>query len=154
MLSHFNLKKKFRKHIKEIVKTKKSAHSVAIGFAIGTFISLLPTPGFNILLGVLLVLIYEKVNKFSLFGSMAFWNPFVLAPIYFLSYKIGDLLFSITPVIKYDLSIINQFFNFSRTFLAGNLILALTLSVVGYFLVKKIVEVLQERHIIKNTDNK
>ena len=133
-------KEKLRFHLHEIIRTKKSAHSIALGFAIGTFISILPTPGFNILLGLLVIFLFKKVNKYSLFGSMAFWNPITLAPIYLLSYKIGDMLFGSTSVIKYNVIILNQIYNFSRRFLVGNFIAALAVSIISYFIVKKIVK--------------
>ncbi|MFC1733264.1 DUF2062 domain-containing protein [candidate division KSB1 bacterium] len=145
-----NLKKGLKHHWHEIIKTKTSPHSIAIGFAIGTFISTLPTPGFNILLGVLVVLIYEKVSKIALFGSMAIWNPFTTPAVYYLSYKIGGLIFGASPVIEYKLSFIGFIFHNSRRFIVGNLILAATLSVVCYFVVKKTVNYYQKKHHKKN----
>lgn len=136
---------KLKEHFHEVTRIKKSEHSIALGFAIGTFISIIPTPGFNILLGLLVVLIYEKVNKFSLFGAMAFWNPLTLAPIYLLSYEIGNFLFGSLPVVKYNIVLLDQIYNFSRRFLVGNFILAIIISALSYYIVKKVVYLYKKR---------
>jgi len=49
--------------LREFVGIKKSAHSIALGFAIGTFIGIMPTPGFGVLFALLVVLFYKEVNK-------------------------------------------------------------------------------------------
>ena len=101
------LKKFLKHHFHEIVKIKKSPQEIALGFAIGSFIVLLPTPGFSILIGLLIMLLFTRINKFSLFAAMAVWNPLTLVPIYWLSYRIGDILFGALPVIKYDVVILD-----------------------------------------------
>ena len=126
---------KLKAHFKRVLETKTSAHSVAAGFAIGTFIAILPTPGLSILIGTLIVLIFKDLSKYSLFGAMVFWNPLTLIPVYALSYKIGSYIFGGESVIVYKILILDQIYNFTRRFLVGNLILALTLSITSYFLI-------------------
>ena len=63
-------KEKLKHHFQEVLKTKTSPHSIALGFAIGTLIDILPTLGFGFFLGLLVGLIFEKVNKYSLFGAI------------------------------------------------------------------------------------
>ena len=127
---------KVRNHFREIIRIKTSPHSIALGFAIGTFIKLLPTPGLNILLALLVVIIYKKVNKFALFGALLFWNPVFIIPLYTLSYEVGNMLFGATPVIKYNIVILDHIYNFSRRFLVGNLIISTTISILSYPVVK------------------
>ena len=91
------VKEKLKRHFHEVARSRKSSHSIALGFAVGTFISILPTPGLNLILGLLVALIYEKINKYSLVISIFFWNTLTLSPIYILSFKIGDLLFGDLP---------------------------------------------------------
>ena len=133
------LKEKIKHHFQEVMKVKTSPHSIALGFAIGTLIAILPTFGLGILIGVLVVLIFEKVNKFSLLLSFVVFNTFTMIPLYLLSYKIGDLIFGSSPVSKYNIVILNQIYNFSRRYLIGNLIVAIVISTISYFIVKKIV---------------
>lgn len=144
MLKKF--KEKLKHHIHEVIRTKKSPHSIALGFTIGTFISVLPTPGLNILLGLLIIFIFEKVNKYSLFASLFFWNTLTLWPLYILSFRIGDLIFGGLPVVKYNIEILNQIYNFSRRYLVGNFIVAVVISIASYFIVKKIVQLYRKRN--------
>jgi len=139
------IKEKIKKHFHEIMKVKHSDHSIALGFAIGTFISILPTPGLSILLGLLVVLIFKKVNKFSLFIGLIVWNTFTLIPIYWMSYKIGDLLFGSVPVVKYNIVLLDNIYNFSRRFIVGNFILALIISPLSYFITKKLVKLYRKK---------
>ena len=135
---------KLRKHFREVLKIKKSPHSIAMGFAIGTFLAIMPTPGFSILLGFLVILIFEKVNKFSLLGAMAFWNPITLIPIYYISYHIGNIFIGDAPIVVYRFVLLNQLFRFTRRFLIGNLILAVFFSITFYFLVRFLAKKYQE----------
>ncbi|MBU0979625.1 MAG: DUF2062 domain-containing protein [Nanoarchaeota archaeon] len=132
-------------HFHEVLKTKKSAHSIALGFAIGTFIAVLPTFGFGLLVGFLIILIFKRVNKFSLIGAFIIWNPLTLALLYYLSYELGNLLFGPKPLVNIDLTIFEQAYHFTLRFLVGNAILAVIFAVTSYFLVRKIVMSYQKR---------
>ena len=137
--------KKVKEHFREVLEIKTSTHSIALGFAIGTFISMLPTPGFNILLGFLIILIFKRINKFSLFGSLVLWNPLTLFPFYFLMYKLGNLMFSSAPVIRFNIVIMDQIYNFSRRFLIANIIIAIIMSIISYFVVRMVAEKYKKR---------
>ncbi len=132
---YHKIKNKIKKHFEEVLRIKTSPHSIALGFAIGSAIALFPTFGLGGLIGLAIVLIFEKVSKLSLFAGLAFWNPLVLIPTYGLSYKIGAFLLKNAPSKTYNLWIFNQLFNYSRRFLLGNLILTITLTLLGYFIV-------------------
>ncbi|MFH1788114.1 MAG: DUF2062 domain-containing protein [Candidatus Altiarchaeota archaeon] len=132
------LRDRVRSHLAEVFKTKTSPHSIALGFAIGTFIGILPTPGFGVLMGLLVILVHERVNKLALFTALALWNPLTLVLVYWASYRIGDVIFGSIPAEKYSIVILNHAYNFTRRFLVGNLVLATTMSTLSYFTVKKI----------------
>lgn len=132
---------KIKNHLKEVLKTKKGENSIALGFAVGTLIAILPTYGFSILLGLLTVLIFKKISKISLFVGLAFWNPLILTPLYMLSYKIGEYLFRNSIAVEYEITLSQQIYNFSARFLAGNLIIAFSFSLISYFLVKFILKI-------------
>ncbi len=136
--------KQTKKHFREVIKIKKSPHSIALGFAVGTFISILPTPGFNIFIGILITLIFPQINKISLFGSMLLWNPATAAFIYPTSYKIGQFIFKDLPIIEYNITFFHKAFIFTRKFLVGNLILATTVSSLSYALVRMIAQNYQD----------
>ena len=125
--------------LKEMLSARSSPHEIALGFTIGTFISILPTPGFNLLLGALVVAVYPHVNKLSVFGAMAFYNPIVIIPFYWASYKMGSLIFGLNPVIHYDVVVISEAYDFTRRYLVGNLIVASVTSAITYPLIREIV---------------
>jgi len=130
-----NTIKKIKKRLKEIAKIKTSPHSIAAGFAIGTLIAVLPTFGFGIFIGLLVLFIFKKISKLSLFASFAFWNPFVLLSIYPLSYSIGNFILGDSPVKVYKIQLLNQIFVHSKRFLLGSFILALICSIISYIIV-------------------
>lgn len=130
----------FKKHMDEVMKTKTSPHSIALGFAIGVLIAILPTPGFSVLLGVLIVLIFKDISKYSLFIALAIFNPIFMIPFYILSYYIGNLLFSTEPVIVFNVVFWDAVYNYTRRYLVGNVIVAVVTSFVSYFVVKYVVK--------------
>ena len=133
--------KTLRDHYKEVLKLQTSPHSIAFGFALGSFISILPTPGINILLGIGLIAVFPRISKISLFAGLFFWNPLFTLIIYPLSYQLGDLLFGASPVIKYNIEFWDSLYNFSRRFLVGIIVVATVLSAASYFVVRIIAEV-------------
>jgi len=145
--------KKLKEHFKEIAKTKTDPHYIALGFALGALLAILPTPGFSILLGLAIIVIYPKISKYALLIAMVVFNPLVNIPLYILSFKIGNMLFSSEPIIKYNIVILNTLYNFSRRFLVGNIIIASTAAVTGYFVTKKVAKVYQHRQNVLNQDN-
>jgi uncharacterized protein len=129
------LRNRIRTHIYEILNTKHSPHSIALGFSLGTFISILPTPGLNFALGFILLLLFKNISKYSLFASLLVWNTVTLAPMYVLSYKLGNVLFGSASVVMYDLSFFEKVFSFSRRFLVGNFLIAILTAVILYFII-------------------
>ncbi len=139
------LKEHVRRYIREIMDRKTSVHSIALGFAVGTFIGIIPTPGFGTFLGFVSIFLIKNINKVSVFFGLAVWNYVTLAPLYVLSFKIGELLFEDVAVVKYKFELLNQVYSFSRRFLVGNVILAVVISVASYVVVKILVEVYRKR---------
>ena len=138
-------------HFHEVMHSKTTPHAVAMGFAVGTLISILPTPGFNILLGVIAMLIWSKLNKFALFGAMVFWNPITSFPLYVLSYRIGDNIFGSVPAVKYDIVILDQIYHYTLTFLVGISIVALATAVISYPIVYYLTPIVQRAYHKRRT---
>ncbi|PIU72796.1 hypothetical protein COS79_01095 [Candidatus Woesearchaeota archaeon CG06_land_8_20_14_3_00_33_13] len=130
--------KKLKEHFKEVLGIKTSPHSIALGFAIGTFIAIIPTFGFTYLIATIVMLVYAKESKLALFGALLLWNPFVLFPLYTLSYRFGDFILSGFPEV-YPLQAIGQFRYTTLRFLVGNFIIAVFFSVTSYFILRKLV---------------
>jgi hypothetical protein len=126
------IKNKLKKHLDEVLKVKTSPHSIAMGFALGTIIVILPTFGLGIFIGLFLLLFLKRVSKVSMFVSFAFWNPIVLALLYPLEYSIGNFLLPNSPIIKFKLEIFNQLFLYTRGYLVGTFILAIFAGIFFY----------------------
>jgi uncharacterized protein len=139
-----NIKEKLKHHFHEVAKSKKSPHSIALGFAIGTAIGLFPTPGFGVILALLVILIFEKINKISIFIGMAVWNPIVCAPFQVLSYVLGNKILGSIKLTDTHATI-NRLFSFSAKYLLGNIVITITVSALMYFVVKYAVIIYRRR---------
>jgi len=128
------MKKWLLHHLYELKTIQSSPHSIAAGFAIGSLISILPTPGFNFILGFLMILIFPRISKISILAALIFWNPIVSIPIYAGSFALGNILFSSAPVVNYNMVFFNHAVNFTRRYLIGNLIIAVSLMPFCYFI--------------------
>ncbi len=135
-----DIKEKAKEYFYSIFSEEKSEHSIAFGFALGTFFCILPTFGFTIWLLIIISLIFKNINKVSLFSPLIVWNPLLLFPIYYLSYKLGNFIYSIYPVISYNIVFLSNIYNISRRFLVGNFILALAISIFSYFIIRIIIK--------------
>lgn len=127
------LREKIKKHFQEVIATKTSSHHIALGFAIGTFIAILPTPGFNLILCFLITLVFKKVNKYSLFLAILVWNPIVQLPIYYLNYSLGEMIFRSADVITVDVTLANAIYHYTRRYIVGSAITATFLAITSYF---------------------
>ncbi len=144
---------KIIKYCKELVQTNASPASIALGFAMGTFIAILPTPGFGIFIGLFLAIIFKRINKIGLIAAFSIWNPLLLLPTYWVCYLLGDLIFQPDPMLKFDIEIVNQIYHYSGKFLIGNFFIALTVAALSYYLVFYIVSLHRERKSWKGIFN-
>ncbi|WMJ71595.1 DUF2062 domain-containing protein [Cytophagaceae bacterium ABcell3] len=141
----------FRDNIKDyfqkIRNSEVSNHDLAFGFGLGSFIAILPTPGFGIFIAISLAYIFRRINKPSILFSFAVWNPLLLSPIHFFSYKLGTL---IHPDLAHHegASLLQKVSVFAQEYLFGNFILAITLAVISYFVIYKVVDVLKKKDVL------
>jgi len=107
-------------------------HDIALGLAIGTLVTLLPTFGFSALLALFVIFIFPNINRPAIFLSLIVWNPIVQIPIYAASFQLGTMLFQDATLVKYDVEILNQLYSFTRRFLIAHLIIVLGLTICTY----------------------
>ena len=131
-LSH--LAQRVKESGQALLQTETSAHNQAFGFAVGTFISLLPTPGFNFALALLLGS-WFRLHRATLLASLAIWNVFVTAPLFALSYRLGNFLFPAPTTTSVAMHWQAQVVSFVKGFLVGNLIIAGVVTAVSYGIV-------------------
>lgn len=127
---------RFSKKIKEkwadLLLGDFTAHDIALGIAIGTFIALLPTFGFSVFLALLFVFIFPHVNRPAIFLALLIWNPVVQVPVYALSLHLGSMLFEGQPLIQYDIAVLNQIYSFTRRFLVAHMIITTVFTMLMY----------------------
>jgi uncharacterized protein len=149
----YKLREIGRNHLKQIALTKKSPHTIALGFGLGTFLSILPTPGFSVMLGVLTILFYKNISKYALFGAMALFNPLVLAPIYVLSYKLGLLILGTLPVLKVEYIFMDKIYHVTMRTIFGSAIIGAVAGMVSYGLVRYAAEIFLRNQSIPYKNN-
>lgn len=124
-----------------------TAHQVAASFAIGVFITALPTLGLGLGLFVVLLYFVRWMSKIALFGSVLVLNPAVKPAVYALSYWVGDLLVDPEPVVLFDVVVLDHAFNVTRRLLLGNVLVALGLAAVSYVVVRALVREHRRRDV-------
>ena len=107
-------------------------HNIALGLAIGTMVTLLPTFGFSALLALLLIFIFPSINRPAIFISLIIWNPLFQIPIYAASFHLGSILFADATLVKYDIEVLNQLYSFTRRFLIAHLIIVTGITLATY----------------------
>jgi uncharacterized protein (DUF2062 family) len=128
-------------------------HDIALGLAIGTLVTLLPTFGFSALLALLLIFIFPTINRPAIFISLIVWNPLVQIPVYAASFQLGSHLFADATLVKYDIEVLNQLYSFTRRFLIAHLIIVSSITLVTYFATWTILSLRQAKQTQKNTSN-
>ena len=123
----------------KLIHNESSPASVALGFALGTFIAILPTPGFGLFVGLAFTFLFKSINRVSLIVSMTLWNPLVLVPLYYASYLLGSFLLSKPIDFSYEPTLYDLLYEYSSSFLLGDFILASVFTLISYVLVYRAV---------------
>lgn len=139
-MKKLDIRSKLNKYREDILKSNGSPESIAMGFSLATLIAILPTPGFGVFLALFIALFFKKINKIAIVASFAIWNPLVLAPIYWLSYLLGNTIFHPDPSMHFDLAIFNQLYHYSGRFILGNATIAISFAIIGYLVVLALVQ--------------
>lgn len=122
-------------------------HEVAASFAIGIFITALPTGGVGVGLFFVFVSMWSWVNKAAIFSTVVVLNPFVKPGVYLASYHVGSLVVGTEPIFLLDVPAIDYVLEVVQLVLFGNLLVALVLSLVGYLLVYELTRTYRRRNV-------
>ena len=144
----------FRISIWRALNEPLSPHAIALGFAIGTFIALSPTFGFQLIPAVLLA-IRLRASKIGASISVFLTNPVTIIPIYSFEMLVGDFLLEkwLTPQLGFfSQAIIDLNFeillSLNRdtiiTFLTGSFVVSCVGGLVSYFFIKSLVAGVQK----------
>jgi uncharacterized protein (DUF2062 family) len=125
---------KLKRYTIAVLTSDKSDVSIALSYAFGTLIALLPTPGFSTAIGIGFMTIFKQLNKMAVLLSMMVWNAITIIPVYWLSYKLGSSISNSLPDVEVQNETIRQILLFFKQFALGNLALTIPISIASYFL--------------------
>jgi uncharacterized protein len=84
-------KKKWKKRIKTILTLDSHPGHIALGFAVGVFISFTPFIGIHTLIAIVIAFVF-RLNKVTCVTATWVNTPFTVIPVLGLSYKLGNLM--------------------------------------------------------------
>lgn len=121
---------------------------IAGSFALGTFITMLPTWGVGVLVFFALARVFAWVNRIALFASVVVFNPVVKWGVYASSFALG--FFLLGPVDGFGVGDVPSTGDGSEIFvrlLVGNTVLALVVTAVAYVVVHRLVVAYNDRQM-------
>lgn len=121
---------------------------IALSFALGTFITMLPTLGAGLILFVLLARLFDWINSVALFSSVVVFNPVVKWGVYAGSFALGFVVLG--PVEGFAVGDTPSFGDGSDIvlrLLVGNTILAVLVTVLAYLIVYRLVVAYQRNSL-------
>lgn len=121
-----------RRSLLAAFREEHTPHEIALSFAIGIFITAMPSGGLGIGLFFLFVYWWSWVSKPAIFASVVVLNPVIKPVVYLASYKVGAFLFGTEPIVPSTHSSLETIISVIQLLLIGNLIIALVLSAVSY----------------------
>ena len=92
-----------RRLLRKILMLDDTAHSIALGTAIGMFIGMTPTVGIQMILVLCLAVVTRPLfhfNKVAALLTVYISNPFTVLPIYWFNYSIGT--YFVEATVTYD----------------------------------------------------
>jgi len=138
---------RIRGELRKAFEEDRPPGDVAGSFALGVFITSLPTLGTGLIVFVVLAAVVDRISKLALLASVVVLNPVVKWGVYAGSFWLGTLLLG--PVEGVTLSEVSLSAGpeiLSRLLL-GNFIIAVVFTIVGYVAALRFVEELRRRDI-------
>jgi len=145
-----------KKAYTRFLKIRGNPRDIALGFALGLFIAMTPTMGFQMAIAVFFAALL-KWNKISAIAGVWVTNPLTAWFIYSFSYYIGSRIYGLkklhTIPEAVDSTVIYKFFlKAPEVFIAliiGGIILGIPLALIGYYFSHSVIKKYQEDIHIK-----
>lgn len=122
-------------------------HDIAASFAIGIFITALPTLGTGLLVFVAIVYLFDRVSKLALFASVLVLNPAAKWAVYAASFWLGSRLLGPVPGVSPAEVSFAAGPEIVTRLVIGNVLLAVVFTVVAYVLALRFVRTYREREL-------
>jgi uncharacterized protein (DUF2062 family) len=136
-----------RADLEAAVAEEVGARDIATSFAVGTFVTMLPTLGTGLVVLGALVAIVERANGPAMFASVAVFNPFVKLGVYAGSFSLGSLLLGPVPGVTAGAVSLSAGSEVLARLVVGNLLLALVVAGCCYVLLNRFTQRLRERQL-------
>ncbi len=117
--------------VREALKEQHTPKQVAYSFALGVFITALPTLGTGVLAFFVIAYLFESISKVSLFASVIVLNPVVKWGVYGTSFWVGSSILGPVDGRVADISL-SAAPDVVARLLVGNLLLAVVFTAVAY----------------------
>ena len=141
----------YRERVRAALETafevERPPNDVAASFAVGVFITALPTFGAGLLLFVVLATAVDRISKLALLASVVVLNPVVKWGVYAASFWLGNRILGPAPGTTLSEVSFSAGPDIVARLLVGNLILAVVFTVVGYVVVLRLVCAFRRRRI-------
>jgi uncharacterized protein (DUF2062 family) len=135
-----------RSEVHDALRKQHTPEQVASSFALGVFITALPTLGVGVLAFFLIAYLFENVSKIALFASVIVLNPVVKWGVYGTSFWVGSsILGPVEGISVSDVSLAAAPGVVSRL-LVGNLLLAVLLTGAAYIGAYRLTVEYRRRH--------
>lgn len=123
-----------RSELEGVAAEEAGVHDLSASFAIGAFVTILPTLGTGLLMLAAAVAISERANGPAMFAAVVVFNPFVKWGVYAGSFSLGSLLLGPVPDVTFDQVSLAAGPDVLVRLLVGNLLLAVVGAVCCYVL--------------------
>lgn len=121
-----------RQELHDALHAEHSPRQVAASFAIGVFITALPTLGLGVLTFFAFAYLFTSISKIALFASVLVLNPVVKWGVYASSFWLGSLLLGPVDGVTATQVSLSAAPNVVARLLIGNLLVAVVLVPVAY----------------------
>lgn len=150
MTRFFNIRHRYRRLVAGLKNFNGNPRDIALGMAIGVFISATPFFPFHTSIAIVLAFLL-KGSRIAAAAGVWVSNPVTLPFFYITTYKTGAFFLGITSPV--DLSgqsfseLLNLGVDISRAMILGGIIIGFILSLAAYFATLRIIEIFKNRRI-------
>lgn len=136
-----------RTELRDAFAESHTPGETAGSFALGAFVTMLPTLGTGLALFVAIAFVSDRISKLGLFASVVVFNPVVKWGVYAASFWLGTKLLGPAPGATPSNISFSAGPDIVVRLLVGNLIIAAVFTVVGYAVVLRLVKSFRSRDI-------
>ncbi|MFC1812622.1 DUF2062 domain-containing protein [Thermodesulfobacteriota bacterium] len=142
------IKEKLREFIKTFKTLQGDPHYIAVGMAVGIFVSITPTIPFHTVLAIALAFILRGSKPAAAIGVW-FCNPITLPLFYMGSYKAGMLILGKSIPLDFEFEHFTELMGLGLevtiAMITGGVILGVIPGIAAYFITRKMVVVVRSR---------